>query len=89
MKRKKHSAPKSTQLQIRYDEKGGGWVVDGAPKQLRPFASKWDAENYCIKELHQCPIMVTPHKTEHQDLPHNSVWTGAPWDKSFKDLKIK
>jgi hypothetical protein len=89
MKNKKDKAPENAQLQIRYDEKLGGWVVEGVSKgvksKLRPFATKMDAENYCIQKLHQCPITILPQSTVYQQLPQTSVWTGAPWDRKFKD----
>jgi len=87
MRRKKHKAPAPKQLCIRYDAKVAGWVVDGAPKALRPFATKMDAENYCIQKLHQCPVTAGAQQTHYQDLPQSSVWTGAPWDKTFKYIR--
>lgn len=70
---------------IRYDAKRHGWVIDGAPGRQVVFASEMGAENYCIHQLHSSPIL--PEPTKFQDLPHNSVWTGAPWDKTFKHIR--
>jgi hypothetical protein len=76
-------------LLLRYDIKLHGWVIDGARGRQRVFATRIDAENYCLKKLHQCPIVVTAKKTRAQELPKCSVWTGAPWDKSFQHLRLK
>jgi hypothetical protein len=62
-----------------------GWVIYGRVDKLRYFASKMDAENYCIKQFKQCP-RVTSKGSKLSELPTNSVWTGAPWDRSFKYL---
>jgi hypothetical protein len=86
MKHKKQKTVERKPLCIRYNEEAGGWLVDNSSKKLRPFASKMDAENFCIQKLGSCPITILPQTTEHQDLPRNSVWTGAPWDKTFKDV---
>ena len=78
---------KKRKLVVRYHVQRHGWVIDGAPGRLIVFASQMEAENYCIHQLQSSPASVLPNPTEYQDLPHNSVWTGAPWDKTFKHIR--
>jgi len=73
-------------LAVKFDPKNHGWVVVGAPGHLRVFVTKMDAENYCVYQLKHCPISPGS-KNEYQDLPHSSVWTGAPWDYTFANLR--
>jgi hypothetical protein len=73
-------------LVVKFNRQKYGWVVVGAPGRQIVFATKMDAENYCVYQLHQCPIS-TASKNEYQDLPHRSVWTGAPWDHTFAHLR--
>lgn len=70
---------KHKQLFIAFNPQKHGWVVMGAPGRPIVFATEMDAENFCIYQLHQCSRPSVP-KLEYQDLPHRSVWTGAPWD---------
>jgi hypothetical protein len=69
---------------VRYSVERHGWVIDGAPGRQILFVTKMDAENHCIRHLHSSPVAILPQPKEFQDLPHSSVWTGAPWDKTFK-----
>jgi hypothetical protein len=70
---------------VKYDIEKHGWIIEGAPKPQVVFASQMEAENHCIKVLHQAP--VSPQTCQsHQELPKKSVWTGAPWDRSFENL---
>jgi hypothetical protein len=85
-KRDKKQAEPQWRYVVRYCVKQHGWVIDGAPGRQIVFASKMDAENHCIRQLHSSPTLVLPQPTEFQDLPHSSVWTGAPWDKAFKNV---
>jgi hypothetical protein len=72
------------QVRIIYDWKRHGWIVEG---KRTLFATKMAAENYCIQKLRQHPIVVVEKRTDHQELPQASVWTGAPWDRSFSRYK--
>ena len=83
----KKKPAKRGQLTIRYDGERQGWIIS---RKLGPrdpvFATKMDAENFCINKLHQFPIVVQPTAIRHPELPENSVWTGAPWDHTFANL---
>lgn len=80
----KNSNTNPQQVNIRYSSKLHGWVVDGSPGKVRVFASETEAENYCIYKLRKFPLTNSlPNRTRFQELPHRSVWTGAPWDRSF------
>jgi hypothetical protein len=72
-------------LQVSFDKGRRLWFVLGAPKRLRGFETKMDAENYCIKQLGKCPVTIVKSES-NQELPQKSVWTGAPWDKTFEHL---
>jgi hypothetical protein len=85
VKRKKQGAYQEWHFMVRY-EPYRGYFVEGAPGRKRFFASKMEAENYCTQRFKQCPVDCTP-QTNFQDLPKCSVWTGAPWDKTFKHLR--
>ncbi|HEV2694541.1 MAG TPA: hypothetical protein VG347_16730 [Verrucomicrobiae bacterium] len=89
MKRKRGKAQTEPKWRfvVRYSVERHGWVIDGAPGRQIVFATKMDAENHCIHKLHTHPTEVLPKPTTFQDLPHSSVWTGAPWDKTFKHIR--
>ncbi len=73
---------------IRYDRELHGWVVEGdVGERKKVFDSQQAAQVYCSKKLGQFPITLGPAETRHQDLPESSVWTGAPWDRSFAHLR--
>ena len=86
MKPQRQRSAEPRPLQIQYDSTSGGWIVLGGAGRKRVFNTKMDAENYCIKKLHKCPVIIGPTTTSHQELPHNSVWTGDPWDHTFANV---
>lgn len=71
---------------ICYDKQVHGWVIEGKHKPV--FASQVDLQNYCRNKLGLVPV-TKPSKSRRpvrmyfQQLPHCSVWTGAPWDRTF------
>ena len=75
---------KDEPIKIRYASQLGGWIVVGM-KKSPIFATRQAAEDYCSSELGQWPIIDGPTTTGHQELPHRSVWTGAPWDHNFEN----
>ena len=85
-KKRPQKQPVDSTLSIRFEGKVCGWVVIGAPGRKVVFVSKMDAENYCIQKLGKCPVSPAL-EDEYQDLPHRSVWTGAPWDHAFATLR--
>ena len=90
MKRKRTKKAK-TKPQLRfvvlYNKERHAWVIDGAPGRQVLFATKMDAENYCIQKLGHAPATSGPTHLRHQELPESSVWTGAPWDHTFKHIR--
>jgi len=84
--KQKTPAKKSSLYVVHYDVKKHGWVVKGIPgKGPHVFESEHYAKQYCISKTGIVPAVEKKHLGEHQQLPRNSVWTGAPWDHSFKD----
>jgi hypothetical protein len=71
---------------VRFCRERHGWVIDGAPGRQVVFATKMDAENHCVQRLGQAPAVSGPTPLRHQELPESSVWTGAPWDRSFEHI---
>ncbi len=59
------------------------WVVQIMRGLYRVFDTKEAAERYCLKQSVKRPQT----RSYHQELPHSSVWTGAPWDHTFKHLR--
>jgi hypothetical protein len=84
MKKKRHKT-KQKPLSIKYDRAHHGWIVVGSGNP-RIFATQCDIENYCVQKLGCFPVCLTPPKEEYQQLPRTSVWTGAPWDKTFQNV---
>ena len=86
--RKNQEPPRRSTPKIRFDRTRHGWVVVGdADERVKVFASQRAAQEYCSTKLGQWPVTVGRTVTRYQDLPHSSVWTGAPWDRSFKHLR--
>jgi hypothetical protein len=73
-------------IAIQYDKTRHGWTIVGGPGPQRPLQSKQAAEDYCIKHFRQFPVTIGPATTS-QELPQKSVWTGAPWDRTFEHLR--
>ena len=73
------------QFYVVYDKHKHGWVVAGL-KHKSVFVTKMAAENFCKKKTGMWP-MSAPAASKAQELPQNSVWTGAPWDRAFKNLR--
>ena len=84
---KKNEAKPQWRFVVRYSAERHGWVIDGAPGRQVVFDTKMDAENHCIQKLGQAPAASGPTPPRHQELPESSVWTGAPWDRTFEHLK--
>ena len=82
-KPKKKSAPEPKPLVAQFNPTAREWVVEIAPGHYRVFITQEDAESFCVKQSRK----RTKHTGYHQELPHSSVWTGAPWDRSFEHLK--
>jgi hypothetical protein len=82
MKKKSQKNQESKLLTICYDDSRNGWVIEGQHKPV--FSAQTDLENYCRNKLGRIPVTAGPNgRHPYQDLPHSSVWTGAPWDKTF------
>jgi hypothetical protein len=82
MKKKSQNHQESKLLTICYDDRRKGWVIEGQHKPI--FSAQTDLENYCRNKLGRIPITARPNgRYPYQDLPHSSVWTGAPWDRTF------
>jgi hypothetical protein len=85
MKKTLHKQPRKPCI-ISYDNAQHGWIIQSQFKPI--FANREDIENYCRKKLGRLPILdpaLKEHagRTYYQQLPESSVWTGAPWDRSF------
>ena len=69
---------------IIFDPKSGGWTIDGKGKV---FDSQASAEIYCRLKFPGYPIEIPGEKSKgYQELPHSSVWTGAPWDHKYANV---
>jgi len=69
---------------IIFDPKSGGFTIDG---QGKVFVSQQHAEIYCRKMFPGYPIEIPGEKSKGlQELPHSSIYTGAPWDHNFADV---
>jgi hypothetical protein len=86
MKTKKPKKSLRLDLRITWKANRGGWAVIGDPGRARIFDSPLHAQDYCARTFGQHAVVETC-ETRHQELPEASVWTGAPWDRSFKHLK--
>jgi hypothetical protein len=81
-KPRKQKVPEPKQLVALLDAATKDWVVEVAPGRYRVFTTKEEAESYCVTESRP-----RAKKTGyHQELPQSSVWTGAPWDHTFKHI---
>jgi hypothetical protein len=80
---KKQSAPEPKPLVAHFEATAKEWVVETAPGRFRIFMAQDDAERFCAKESRK----RTKFTGYHQELPYSSVWTGAPWDRSFEHLR--
>lgn len=86
MKKKSQNHQESKLLPICYDDHLHGWVIKGKHKPV--FSAQTNLENYCRNKLGRIPINVDPDNSKpgrkyYPQLPTSSVWTGAPWDRSF------
>lgn len=81
-KSKKQTQPEPKQLVARFDATTKEWLVEVSPGHVVVFTTKKEAESYCAEESKKAS-KVTGY---HQELPHSSVWTGAPWDRTFEHL---
>lgn len=64
-----------------FDAKAKEWLVEIAPGHTRVFVTREEAEAFCAKKTSE-----KPKRNHCQELPESSVWTGAPWDHTFKHL---
>jgi hypothetical protein len=85
-KKAKNQQQPSKLVSICYDGRAQGWVIKGKHKPV--FTAQIDLENYCRNKLGLIPVTTDPDSRRpvrkfYQQLPHCSVWTGAPWDRTF------
>lgn len=74
-------------LAIRFSTPHRGWVVEGVSGCRCIFESAQMAERYCVNQWGQMPRVVRGNTQRYQELPRSSVWTGAPWDRTFARLR--
>jgi hypothetical protein len=85
MKKKTKIQEESKLMPICYDKHLHGWIIKGKHKPA--FSAQTDLENY-VRKLGRIPLTVDsesskPGRKFYQQLPTSSVWTGAPWDRTF------